>query len=324
MSPKKSIHDAVPTFSGEEFFRPGEKFYIHMSNSLPEFVGVPHKHKFIEIVYVISGKAEHRTSHFGVERSYEVEKGDLVIINYETTHAFYAIDCGEPFISYDLMFTPDFLDPSLFSDAMFESLSSSLLFYSMFPDEETLGPDLRLSGSGYAAFGELFGRIYLEYTAGESGYANMIRACIVELVVMILRRMGQQAARLEVRQEELVSSAIEYLSEHYRTQVSLEDLASKVFLSKDYFGRLFKDVTGMTFVAYLTQYRISEACRLLATTNEKIVDIALECGYNDTKNFYKCFRRLVGMTPGDYRRASSTQSLTDDADNEEEDEDCDV
>jgi len=305
--------DNVATFSGDDFFRDGEQCYIHMSNSFPEFVGVPHRHKFIEIVYVISGEAEHVVDR----RRYRVKKGDLVIINYETTHAFYADNNGEPFVSYDLMFTPDFLDPSLFRDAMFEELSSSLLFYSLFPEEETLGPDLRLSGTGYAAFGDIFNRIYLEYTGRETGYINMIRACVIELIVMILRRMKSQRDELMPRQEDLVQKALEYLEKQglaQSAQMSLGDLASKVFLNKDYFGRLFKDVTGMTFGEYIRQYRVSEACRMLKTSRAKIVEIAAECGYNDAKNFYRCFRRQTGMTPGEYRRQYGITDI------EEEDE----
>jgi len=320
MNKRIPTENGIATFSGREFFREGEHCYIHMSSAFPEFVGVPHKHKFIEIVYVISGSAEHVTAEHrpdvggtlrSNERRYGVEKGDLVIINCETTHAFYANSKDEPFVCYDLMFTCDFLDPSLFSDAMFESLSSSLLFYSLFPEEETLGPDLRLSGAGYAEFGELFSKIYLEYTAGDTGYMNMIRAYVIELVVTILRRMKSQQAELMPRQEELISTALEYLGEHYKAQISLGDLASRVFLNKDYLGRLFKDVTGMTFGAYIQQHRINEAKRLLEETDMKVTDVALECGYNDTKNFYRSFKRLTGLTPGDYRRSLDQRQESD-------------
>nr|MBQ4320579.1 helix-turn-helix domain-containing protein [Clostridia bacterium] len=321
MNKKVPTENGIATFSGSEFFREGEHCYIHMSSAFPEFVGVPHKHKFIEIVYVISGSAEHITTEHRQdmggtlkpnERRYGVEKGDLVIINCETTHAFYANSNDEPFVCYDLMFTCDFLDPSLFSGTMFESLSSSLLFYSLFPDEEILGPDLRLSGAGYAEFGELFSKIYLEYTAGDTGYMNMIRAYVIELVVMILRRMNSQQMKLMPRQEELIGTALEYLGEHYKAaDISLGELASRVFLNKDYLGRLFKDVTGMTFGAYLQQHRINEARRLLDETDMKISDVSLECGYNDTKNFYRSFRRITGMTPGEYRRSQNSVQDTE-------------
>ena len=134
----------IREFTGEDFFSPGECVYIHMSSEFPKFVGVRHKHKFIEIVYIISGKATHVVG----DHQYSVSKGDLLIVNYDTPHAFYGDpDYPEVFDAYDLMFTPDFLDVSLIDDAGFEELGSSILFNSLFPEKEKIGPDLQLAGS---------------------------------------------------------------------------------------------------------------------------------------------------------------------------------
>ena len=70
----------IPVFTADSMFRPGENMYIHMSAQMSEYVGVPHKHAFLEIVYVISGSAIHETAG----GSYTVSRGDVIVVNYDT------------------------------------------------------------------------------------------------------------------------------------------------------------------------------------------------------------------------------------------------
>ena len=298
----------IPVFTGESFFRADEAVYIHLSSDFPEFVGAVHKHEFIELVYVLSGKATHMTNSI----QYEVKKGDLVIINYAATHVFYADKSfGEPFVTYDLMFTPRFLDASLIRSNSFYEIASSFLFYAMFPEQQEIGPDLHLTGSNYNVFGDLFDKIYREYISMQKGYVSIIRAYIVELIICIFRQLDSsgehQAGRK--KQEEIVNQALKYLYDHYHTHITLDDLAARIFLSKDYFGRLFREITGKPVSTLLQQIRINEACKLLITTDQNITDIANECGYQDIKFFYTTFRKQTGMTPGEYRRGSQQSKI---------------
>ena len=292
----------IPVFTGESFFRSDEAVYIQLSTDCPEFVGAYHKHEFIELVYVLSGKATHMTNNI----QYEVTKGNLVIINYDATHVFYEDKkFGERFVTYDLMFTPSFLDASLIRSTNFNALASSFLFYSLFPEQQKIGPDLHVTGSSYNLFGDLFDKIYREYTGLQKGYVEIIRAYIVELIICIFRQLdsvGHQPGRK--KQEEIVNRALNYLYEHYDRHVTLDDLAAQIFLSKDYFGRLFREITGKPVSTLLQQIRIDEACKMLLATDRTITDIANECGYQDIKFFYVTFRKQTGMTPGEYRRAN--------------------
>ena len=297
----------VPVLTGEDLFRSGESVFIHVSNDYPDFVGVLHKHRFIEIIYVISGEATHVVG----SRQTIASKGDLFIINYDTPHAFYGDKSAkEPFVNYDLLFTPDFFDASMIGTNNFEALGSSFLFYSLFPEKQQFGPDLQLSGSSYNIFGELFNKIYLEYNNREKGYIDIIRAYVVELVIKMFRRMDNLSSNtISHKQKQIVNTALAYLHDNFNTHVTLEDLASRIFLSKDYFGRLFKDVTGMPVSTFLQQIRIEEAGKLLATSDRKIADIAEYCGFNDIKSFYNAFKKANGLTPGEYRNKETKIKL---------------
>jgi transcriptional regulator GlxA family with amidase domain len=67
--------------------------------------------------------------------------------------------------------------------------------------------------------------------------------------------------------------------------------------------RLFRQVSGMTILEYLAQQRVGHAQRLLATTDLKIIDVAMESGFGSVCRFYKIFRKHCGATPRRYREA---------------------
>ncbi|NLA74602.1 MAG: AraC family transcriptional regulator [Deltaproteobacteria bacterium] len=293
----------IPVFTKDSFFQCGEHVYIHESTDFPAYVGTAHKHEFIEFVYVLSGEAKHAIN--GME--YDVMSGDLIIINYDATHAFYAnTSHKDDFVTYDLMFTPDFLDAGLIRGNNFNSLASSFLFYSMFPEKQEIGPDLHLTGSQMKTFREIFDKIYLEFHQKQKGYVEIIRAYVVELIIYIFRQIERKNSTDACRHkhEEIVYRTLRYLYDHYQTQITLEDLAAQIFLSKDYFSRLFREITGKPVSELLQQIRIEEACKLLISTDETILEVANECGYQDIKFFYATFRKLMGMTPGEYRKAN--------------------
>ena len=296
--PDRCDENGVPIFTAENTFRPGESVYIHLSTDFPEFVGILHKHEFIEIVYVLSGAAVHETA----AGSYTVSRGDVIVINYDTPHAFHEVPSEEAFAAYDLMFTPDFLDTSLIRAGDFNEMCSSFLFYSLFPAEETIGPDLHLAGSSYGIFGELFNRIYLEYTGRQKGYCELVRAYIIELIIKLFRKLESSVSgKISQRQKEAVAAALTYLRESYHTHITLDELATRIFLSKDYLNRIFREATGLPVNAFLQTLRVEEACRLLSTTDRTVLDIATACGFGDCKSFYSAFKRMMHTTPGEYR-----------------------
>ncbi len=293
--------DGIPVFTPESFFRPGCRVYIQLSTDFPEYVGVVHKHEFIEIVLVISGQAEHTTS----AGSYPVVKGDLVIVDCGTPHVFHAdTRYPDPFVAYDLMFTPDCVDSSLFGLASFEDLCTSFIFYSIFPEKRALGPDLHLSGGTYGVFGDIFQKLYQEFMSETPGYDTLVRVYVVELIVRVLRSLNDKPEKnINTRKKQTVEDAISYLREHFNRHITLDELARKTFFSKDYFARMFHDVTGLQVHTYLQNLRIEEACHLLRTTDMKMSDIAAACGFNDLSFFYSVFRKMTHTTPGQYRKS---------------------
>lgn len=111
---------------------------------------------------------------------------------------------------------------------------------------------------------------------------------------------GVNSGRQRLRSQ-AVTRAKEYMEENFSRDISLEEISAFVNLSPYYFSRLFKQEEGLSFVEYLTRLRIEEAKRLLRSSQESIVNIALRVGYSEANYFSRVFRKLEGCTPSQYR-----------------------
>jgi two-component system response regulator YesN len=99
---------------------------------------------------------------------------------------------------------------------------------------------------------------------------------------------------------ELCLRAKRIMEEHFSEEVSLEELSRKLGISQGHLSRSFKKETGMSPIDYLTQYRISQACRML-DEGMRIVDVASAVGLADPKYFSRVFRKVKGLSPSEYR-----------------------
>jgi AraC-like DNA-binding protein len=101
------------------------------------------------------------------------------------------------------------------------------------------------------------------------------------------------------RAEEMAS----FIARNYTRKITAKDISGAVRLHPNYAVNLFKETFGLSFVDYVTQHRISQAQRLLATSNRKIVEVALDSGFNSISRFNEAFRRACGCSPREYRRS---------------------
>jgi transcriptional regulator GlxA family with amidase domain len=93
----------------------------------------------------------------------------------------------------------------------------------------------------------------------------------------------------------------DYLWENYSEPITVSRAASIVGMSKFRFMRFFKKATGMTFVSYLTDLRLSNAHRLLVETERPIAEVAADVGFADQSYFDRRFRQHYHQTPRQVR-----------------------
>lgn len=98
-----------------------------------------------------------------------------------------------------------------------------------------------------------------------------------------------------------------YIQEHYREELSLDILAAKVYINRDYLSRLFKKETGQNIGAYIRQVRMEEAKRLLLSTSLKVSAVASQTGYPNSAYFTKAFCDYAGVTPERFREMKGAE-----------------
>jgi AraC family transcriptional regulator, melibiose operon regulatory protein len=93
-----------------------------------------------------------------------------------------------------------------------------------------------------------------------------------------------------------------FVAQHYLDRLTVEDIGRSVGLHPNYAMNLFQKTFGTTLIEYLTHHRVSHAQRLLATTDEKVVEVAFSSGFTSISRFNEAFRRECGCSPREYRR----------------------
>jgi AraC-like DNA-binding protein len=91
------------------------------------------------------------------------------------------------------------------------------------------------------------------------------------------------------------------LAQRYTEPLTVSDIGKAVDLHPNYAMSLFRKAFGATLIEYLTHQRVSHAQRLLATTDQKIVEVAFDSGFNSISRFNEAFRRICGCSPREYR-----------------------
>ncbi len=99
----------------------------------------------------------------------------------------------------------------------------------------------------------------------------------------------------------IVRKTINYINSNFADKISLEETATKMFLSPSYFSRLFKKETGENFNHYLNIVRIEESKKLLVNKNVKIAEVAQMVGFEDQSYYTKVFKKLTKVSPLKYR-----------------------
>lgn len=147
-----------------------------------------------------------------------------------------------------------------------------------------------------------------EAAHGGAGSALLVESLSCQLAVHILRRHAHVLFReshthdgLTFRQERAVR---DYIHEHLGENLTLDDLASSVALSRYHFARRFRASTGTTPHEYVLTQRVAKAQTLLTRTNYPLLDIAVICGFADQSHLNRVFKKYTGVPPGHYRKQS--------------------
>ena len=244
----------------------------------------PHIHAEIELLYVVSGVFSVNVS----DRSYHAVAGDIVIVNPFDVHSIKRLS---PLPASTLCIC---IEPSL----IFDSELAAELSSGVTAAAEHIGEEERVREeiSGY------FKRLY---TAVEQSSLTLRLEAGAYLSLIFSRLIASGLIKSRAargKKESFTSKIQEYLKERYREDITSETVAEELFYTQSYFCRLFKKQFGISFLEYLSLYRISKAKELLEDPSAKVSMVAEAVGFTDSAYFARCFKRLVGISPSEYKK----------------------
>ena len=232
-----------------------------------------HWHDYFELEILLSGNATHICNG----QKQNATKGDVWLLSQLDFHAFVA---DEPVEIINIS-----LDRGFLSERIERMLSRGAICSHLDPD--TLEHAYTLCKA-----------LQAEQANGERFCELALRALTEQLVILILRNAKSREGEAVPY---AIRTTIAYLHDHFLEDVSVEQLALRQGLSTNYFGMLFRSVTGVSLREYLNKLRLRYACNLLQTTEMPIKEIAGMSGYHSVEYFFSVFRRQLAMTPQEYR-----------------------
>lgn len=248
-----------------------------------------HFHNYYEVYYLLGGSRY----YFIKDNTYYVKSGDLVLVDRRELHR--TLETMEKFHHRVLINVYDHLLQD--REGHFCKLLGEL-----FRDGSLI---LSFSGEDKEYVDDLMNRLYWEIRQKRPGFEMQARSYVLQLLVFAVR--NRDAWRKEAedslrRANKRIFEILNYINTHYSENLSLESVAQEFFISKFYLSHAFKEVTGFTFVEYLSNIRVKEAQRLLHKTSYPVAQIAQMVGFGTVTHFGRVFRKISGESPLNYRK----------------------
>ena len=250
-----------------------------------------HDHHFFELVYVISGTAEHTLN----ETRSVLKPNDYFFIDLGSYHSY---ENSKDLELINCLFVPDFIDETLEGcESLDELFHSSMIRYSRFTVGQTWAD--RIFHDETEKIKNLLLDMVEEYNAQNLGCNEIFRCHLKEILILTLRML---TAPKQTSSSSIINDVLCFVDKHYYDTITLQTFCEIKHYNVSYISRRFKSETGMTFREYVQKTRIEKSCELLTGSDMTISEIARTVGYDDIQFFHTVFKRLLHMTPKEYKK----------------------
>lgn len=268
----------------------GEITRIHVDRRTRDagyLMGSHHCHPYYELSYI-----EHGSCRFFIEDTmYDLHDGDFLLIPPQLFH--YTRYLFGPCLRCGIYFR-------------YEDLGQELLPF--LPDAQAFFSQLRVFQAPSANRREmaaLIGRMAAEEEGFDERSALMLRVQLHELLLLCSRvcvHLTESPASIHTTDRQVLQAA-RFINEHFRQQITANDIAAAAGFSPNYLSRKFREAAGIGVHDYLVFIRLRNAAFELLSTDDSVTDIALRSGFSDSNYFKDVFKKKYGVTPREYRKA---------------------
>ena len=274
-------NEQFPCASYLDYYFDGQEFYPW------------HWHEEFEIAYVTQGSV---TVHIN-KMQYTLSSGEGIFISAHTLHSF-SIQGSEKAIMPNIVFFLVLLygsRESIYWQKYIKPLSLESAFTHIFLSPKNIWQAQILTCAKDA---------FLSLTNEEYGYEFYVRYLLSKIILLVLQNFHSTTQLQHKNQMDInrTRQMLSYIQTHFTEHLSIAQIAESVFVSQRECIRCFKNVIRITPMQYIIEMRIQKAKTLLLETDMRIIDICINCGFEDQSYFTKIFRKKTGLPPLKFRQ----------------------
>ena len=250
------------------------KSEFSVKNNLYEVAYSPHIHMDIEILHMRKG-----SQHLMIDgKSYLLKQGETAVIFPNIVHEYYKENISVSGVDEMLI-----ICSKKFYGRFFPDMTDSFPLNPIIAKEE-LSPDAKY--------------------AFESISSSLSKNLQIAWTVIILSRILESvnlSQEIHAPIEDISFKIMKYIEEHFTEPISLESIANELCVAETYVSRVFSKKIKMNFRKYLGIVRAEYAANLLRMTDDKIITVAENSGFQSVSTFNRVFHDIYGMSPRDFR-----------------------
>ncbi len=256
-----------------------------------------HSHAFLELSCVVRGTGTYRVN--GEE--YDMRPGDVFLFAPTDYHNL-------ELLNEELEHIVIHLDPAFLWNALGNDMDYKFLMV-FFQRNPQFRCRLDRDNEALPMISQWFREIWQESQEQQECFELMIKIKLQSILAQIIRSydcidQAKAGRSLQSGDLESINRVLTYIDEHLSDDIRLADLSAQARVSPSYFSAIFKQYNGLPPMEYVVGQRIRRAIEYIRTTDMSLTEVATACGFNNSTNFYKAFRRVTGRTPASYRSAA--------------------